>query len=185
MRSRRRGLSAAQRKLAATALVETVTGLTEFRDARHLAMYLAVDGEMDPAPLVTHARAAGKQLYLPILATDASGLLNFAAWQPDTPLYPNRFEIPEPRPRPDELRSPAELDLVFTPLVAFDATGNRLGMGGGFYDRSFAFLKSGVHKPLLIGLAYEFQKLPELRAEAWDVPLTGVATDCGFYRFQL
>jgi 5-formyltetrahydrofolate cyclo-ligase len=142
-----------------------------------------MDGEMDPTPLVGEARAAGKQLHLPVLATDGSDTLRFATWQTDTLLQLNRFNIPEPSPDTAELRAPAQLDLVFAPLVGFDANGNRLGMGGGFYDRSFAFLRSGARKPLLIGLAYEFQKLPELRAETWDVPLAGVATDCAFYRF--
>jgi 5-formyltetrahydrofolate cyclo-ligase len=182
MRSRRRELSPAQRDHAAAALVKTVAGLREFQDARHLAVYLSMDGEIDPAPLVSHMRETGKQLYLPVLATDATDILNFAAWQPDAPLYPNRFKIPEPRP--DNLLAPAELDLVFMPLVAFDAKGNRLGMGGGYYDRSFAFLKSAARKPLLIGLAYEFQRVPSLAAETWDVPLAGVATECGFYRFD-
>ncbi|MGH8370567.1 MAG: 5-formyltetrahydrofolate cyclo-ligase, partial [Gammaproteobacteria bacterium] len=167
----------------ATALAGVIAELAEFRDARHLAVYMATDGEMDPQPLVARARAAGKQLYLPVLAAAAAGGLEFAAWQPETPLYPNRFKIPEPRPDPDTLCATTGLDLVLTPLVAFDAQGHRLGMGGGYYDRSFAFLKTGVRKPLLIGLAYEFQRLPALNAEPWDVPLAGVATECGFYRF--
>ncbi|HEX6549425.1 MAG TPA: 5-formyltetrahydrofolate cyclo-ligase [Gammaproteobacteria bacterium] len=181
MRILRRALDPAQRQQAAAALVETVTGLAEFRNAVHIAVYMAMDGEIDPAPLAARARETGKQLYLPVLVAET---LRFAAWHPDTLLYPNRFKIPEPRPPLDELHSPAELDLVLTPLVAFDAQGNRLGMGGGYYDRSFAFLKAGMHKPLLIGLAYEFQHLPSLSVEPWDVPLAGVATDCAFYRFR-
>lgn len=181
MRERRRALASVQRQQAAGALAETVAGLAEFRDAAHVAVYMAMDGEIDPAPLVARAHESGKQIYLPVLVADT---LRFAAWHPDTLLYPNRFKIPEPRPQPDELRSPFELDLVLTPLVAFDARGHRLGMGGGYYDRSFAFLKAGMHKPLLIGLAYEFQHLPSLSVEPWDVPLAGVATDCAFYRFR-
>lgn len=157
--------------------------MKEYREATHLALYLAVDGEIDPSPLVAEARAAGKQLYLPVLATDGTDALRFAAWHPDTPMQLNRFKIPEPSSDTADLRTPTQLDLVFTPLVAFDARGNRLGMGGGFYDRSFAFLKSGARKPLLIGLAFEFQLQSELRAESWDIPLAGVATDCAFYRF--
>lgn len=182
MRTRRRALDAGQRLDASTALADVVAALADFRDASHVAVYIAMDGEIDPAPLVARARQAGKQLYLPVLAPDGGNRLEFAHWLPDTPLYPNRFRIPEPHT--DNPYPPGKLDLVFTPLVAFDAQGNRLGMGGGFYDRSFAFLKSGRPKPRLIGLAYEFQHLPSLDHQAWDIPLAGVATDHGFYRFD-
>jgi len=164
--------------------MNSVTALNEFQTARHIAVYIAMDGEIDPAELIAHARTAGKTLYLPVLEHADDGILEFAPWQPETPLYPNRFRIPEPRVSAESLRAAQDLDLVLTPLVAFDVHGNRLGMGGGYYDRSFAFLKTGVRKPLLIGLAYEFQRVSVLPAEPWDVPLAGVASDGGFYRFS-
>jgi 5-formyltetrahydrofolate cyclo-ligase len=70
------------------------------------------------------------------------------------------------------------------PLVGFDADGNRLGMGAGFYDRHFAFLRHrrAWHRPLLIGLAFERQRVARLPAAAHDVPLWGVVTERGFYR---
>lgn len=182
MRTRRRALDAGERLGAATALADVVAALADFHNASHVAVYIAMDGEIDPSPLVAHARRAGKQLYLPVLAAGDGNRLEFAPWLPDTPLYPNRFRIPEPHT--DNPYPPQKLDLVFTPLVAFDAQGRRLGMGGGFYDRTFAFLKIGIPKPRLIGLAYEFQHLPSLDEQAWDVPLAGVATDRGFYRFD-
>ena len=164
-------------------MVDSVATLDAFQDASHIAVYIAMDGEIDPEQLVAHARAAGKTLYLPVLENGNDGRLEFAPWQPHTPLFPNRFKIPEPRVRAEMLCPAGDLDLVLAPLVAFDSDGHRLGMGGGYYDRSFAFLKTGVRKPLLIGLAYEFQRVSSLPAEAWDVPLAGVATERGFHRF--
>lgn len=177
-------MSADQRAAAARGLADTVANLAEFRDARHIAVYIAMDGEIDPDHLIARARTAGKTLYLPVLENTADGILEFAPWQIDTPLYPNRFNIPEPRMGTDLLRSAKELDLVLTPLVAFDSHGHRLGMGGGYYDRSFAFLNTGARKPRLIGLAYEFQQVSALPAEPWDVPLAGVACERGFHRFS-
>jgi 5-formyltetrahydrofolate cyclo-ligase len=80
---------------------------------------------------------------------------------------------------------PLALDLVLTPLVGFDHKGNRLGMGGGYYDRSFAFLlrRQNWKKPRLVGLAYDFQQLDKLPAKNWDVPLTAVATDTHWHSF--
>ncbi|HEX5340716.1 MAG TPA: 5-formyltetrahydrofolate cyclo-ligase [Gammaproteobacteria bacterium] len=183
LRVRRRALTPAQRSAAGVALAGLIVGLPEFRDAEHIAVYMATDGEMDPAVAAAEARRAGKHLYLPLLAPNTPDALQFSVWQADTLLHPNRFRIPEPPFDPGKLRAPADLDLVFVPLVAFDVHGHRLGMGGGFYDRSFAFLISGARKPVLIGLAYEFQQLPALNAESWDVPLVGVVTERAVYRF--
>jgi 5-formyltetrahydrofolate cyclo-ligase len=65
------------------------------------------------------------------------------------------------------------------PLVGFDASGNRMGMGGGYYDRTFSFksLKKGLRGPTLIGLAHEIQRVEELPVESWDIPLTAIVTD--------
>jgi len=97
-------------------------------------------------------------------------------------LEPNFYGIPEPRPI--ELIDPRTLDLVLTPLVAFDGSGHRIGMGGGYYDRSFAFLRRRRYwrKPHLLGLAYELQKLPAIIPNDWDIPLDAVATEARIYR---
>jgi 5-formyltetrahydrofolate cyclo-ligase len=78
------------------------------------------------------------------------------------------------------------LDVILMPLVAFDGQGNRLGMGAGYYDRTLAFLRHRRHwrKPRIIGLAYEFQRMPALPAEPWDVPLDGIITEAGFYKIS-
>lgn len=106
----------------------------------------------------------------------------FAKFSPTDKLAYNRFGIPEPVRR--RLIKPCALDLVLTPLVAFDCNGHRVGMGGGYYDRSFAFLRRRHHwrKPRLLGLAYELQKLARIIPNDWDVPLDAVATEARIYR---
>ncbi|HSC48281.1 MAG TPA: 5-formyltetrahydrofolate cyclo-ligase [Gammaproteobacteria bacterium] len=184
IRDARRGLAPQVRRAAAEAAAKHVLALPAYRDARRLAVYMAVDAELDPEPLLASARADGKEAYLPVISTAGDRFLHFQAYAAGTPLRPNLYRIPEPVNDPRSALRPAELDLVLAPLVAFDTRGHRLGMGGGYYDRSFAFLKDRhVRKPLLIGLAYECQKVATLPAESWDVPLAGVVTEQQFYPF--
>jgi 5-formyltetrahydrofolate cyclo-ligase len=98
-------------------------------------------------------------------------------------LQENRFGIPEPCVPARALVRAQLLDLILVPLVAFDASGNRLGMGGGYYDRSLAFVAQRQHwrKPHVVGLAYEFQRVARMPANAWDVPLAAVVTNRSWY----
>lgn len=183
LREARRALIPDVRRAAAESAAEILAATPLFLNARRLAVYHAVDGELDPEPLVQKARAADKQVYLPALPTAAAGSMSFLPYPPGVVLKPNRYRIPEPVS--GEACAPADLDLVLAPLVAFDTRGNRLGMGGGYYDKSFSFLKRVKRaRPALIGYAYECQKLPALPAEDWDVPLAGVATEQQFYSFH-
>lgn len=185
MRAQRRALSPHE----AAQLSETAAGRFVrhrlFHAARHIACYLPNDGELDLSPLIALAWNMGKSVYLPVLSHIHSDHLLFAPYRPGEPLRDNRFGIPEPVVPKRGLVSPREMDLVLTPLVAFDAEGNRLGMGGGFYDRSFAFLRRRRHwrKPRLVGVAYGFQETRQLDSQHWDVPLQGVITEAGFRPF--
>ena len=183
VRALRRAMPSAERQRAVRQLTSRVTSLKVFVNAQHIAGYLAFDGELDPALLLEHAFAMGKQVYLPVLTGKPPAQLLFAPYRPDTVLIPNRFGIPEPEVPHAQLWPPQRLDLVLIPLVAFDGSGTRMGMGGGFYDRTFAFRRNPVHlpKPRLLGLAYELQKFPALLRESWDVPLDGIATEEALY----
>ncbi len=155
-------------------------------NSQHIAAYLAADGEMDPWPLLERLWALGKTLYLPILVPFSNQRLWFSAYTPGDRLVVNHFGILEPERSHYRRIRPVALDLVLTPLVAFDLMGHRLGMGGGYYDRSFGFLNTRRHwrKPRLLGLAYEFQRLNRLATESWDVPLAAVATEKTVYHCQ-
>jgi 5-formyltetrahydrofolate cyclo-ligase len=177
LRAARRALSVSQRKIAARRLAQRLAQLPELKTAKRVALYWPMDGEIDPRPL---ARLLHCRFYLPVLRAFPALTLAFARWHPGLPLHRNRFGIPEPAGR--RLIGARRLDAVLLPLTGFDARGNRLGMGGGFYDRTLAFRRRGGHSPLLIGVAHACQQLPALPAAPWDVPLALVVTDRGVFR---
>lgn len=170
---------------------ETTFHLTQhrlFHSAKHIACYLPNDAELDPTGVMTKAWAMGKTVYLPVLSIHHHNHLHFLPYAPDDELVPNRFGIPEPVSRGRGMVKLMQLDLVLTPLVGFDAQGNRLGMGGGFYDRSFAFLRrrQSWRKPRLLGLAFDQQEVTQssgLLRQSWDVPLDGIVTESGLSLF--
>lgn len=186
LRARRRALSADEQHQAARRLAVNLTGTRLFLTSRRVACYLPNDGEIDSAPVIEHIRRLRKTLYLPVLSRLSRDRLWFAEAAPKTRLVPNRFGIPEPVVKSRDLVRAQELDLILMPLVGFDDRGNRLGMGGGFYDRSLEFLRHRQHwrKPHLLGIAYDFQRVNGLAADPWDVPLQGVITDQAVYLYE-
>jgi 5-formyltetrahydrofolate cyclo-ligase len=185
LRNRRNALSDPEQVHAACRLAARVAATRLYRVSRRVALYLPNDGEIDPQPLMERIWAANKFCYLPILSRLQHDRLWFAPYRPDTRLVLNRFGIAEPRVPAREWARAQQLDLILMPLVAFDAHGNRLGMGGGFYDKSLAFLRTRTRwrKPHLVGLAHDFQRVARLEAFPWDVPLQAVVTDQGVYNF--
>ncbi|MFA5631915.1 MAG: 5-formyltetrahydrofolate cyclo-ligase [Porticoccaceae bacterium] len=180
MRQMRRALPAAKQREACEALARHLGQQAFFQNASHIAFYMPSDGEIDPGSALELAHRAGKTLYLPVLDILKDDLMHFVPWQPGEPLVKNRYGILEPVHTGSNSAPLARLDLVCLPLVAFDPSGNRLGMGGGFYDRTFAQPAKGLpHKPLLVGLAHHFQQAESLPCDPWDVPLHAVATDQG------
>jgi len=186
LRARRNALTETERLEHAVSLCRLLTHQPVFRSSRRIAAYLPADGEVETTPLIELAWRMGKQVYLPVLIPYRASRLWFARYEPGTPLVKNRFGIAEPAHIHRRRIAPQALDLVLAPLVGFDHNGHRLGMGGGFYDRSFAYLLHRKYwcKPRLVGLAYDFQQLPGLPAKPWDVPLTAVATDSDWHLFR-
>lgn len=172
----RRALKPPQRIAAAQGLRRSLEQLPEYLTDARVAGYWASHGELPLNVVIPPLATRGQQFLLPMIGKGQR--LRFAPWQSGDEVQPNRYGIPEPV-EPRELLEPFQLDLVLVPLLGFDRRGNRLGHGGGYYDRSFAFLNEQVRptEPLLVGIAYAFQELPEVDQEAWDVPLDFVATE--------
>lgn len=182
----RRALTPSEQRQAAHGLYRQLAQHPLFRRAKHISLYLPTDGEIDPRLLLRAAQRRGKATYLPVLSAWPRTKMVFQRVRPGDKLLPNRFRILEPRVNARRQRKVWALDLVLLPLVGFDDVGGRLGMGGGFYDRSLAYLsrRQSWRKPTLLGLAHECQKVERLAQASWDVPLAGTVTDKQWYVAQ-
>lgn len=173
---RRRALTPPQRMAGAQGLRHSLEQLPEYLTDARVAGYWASHGELPLNLAIPPLAARDQQFLLPMVSADKT--LRFAPWRAGDPVQPNRYGIPEPV-APGEWYAPFQLDLVLVPLLGFDRRGHRLGYGGGYYDRSFAFLQDQVRptEPLLVGIGYAFQELDEVEAQPWDVALDFIATD--------
>lgn len=182
-RQLRRQLSDSDQRLHANEVARHIATLPQFRRSQRIALYFSADGEIDTTPLLDQLRHLSKKSFYPALHNRPAPLLWFIEHRLGEPLINNRFSIPEPSIRLRQPTKPWALDLLIMPLVAFDANCNRLGMGGGYYDRTLAYLKRRHywHKPVLIGIAHECQRVANLESEAWDIPLDAVVTEKKIY----
>ena len=169
IRKTRANLTALQQQQAEDSITQQALALIEERNAQHIALYLSFDGEISTDKLIKILWAQGKQVYLPVLHPFNPNHLLFLRYLPDTPMLKNKFGIWEPKLNVQSVLPLEELDILFTPLVAFDKQGNRLGMGGGFYDRTLQNWRNSSFIP--VGLAHQCQQVEQLPTEAWDVPL--------------
>ncbi|BDX02029.1 5-formyltetrahydrofolate cyclo-ligase [Marinomonas pontica] len=173
LRQTRRNLSSQEQQSAA---LQLSSRFEEYADHFHLtsgnrvALYLTNDGEISPHVLCADFWEQGIETYLPVVQGKH---LTFARYSSETVWQENIFGIKEPVTM--DYVSGEVLDLVLLPLVGFDSKGGRLGMGGGFYDRTFANKKT-TEKPRLIGLAHDCQEVKSLPVEGWDVPLEAIIT---------
>lgn len=183
LRDARRALTPAEQRRAAHGLYRQLAQHPLFRKARHIALYLPNDSEIDPRLLLREAQRRGKATYLPVLNAWPRTKMVFQRVVDGEKLRPNRFRILEPHVSIARQRQIWALDLILLPLVGFDEVGGRLGMGGGFYDRSLAYKsrRKAWKKPVLLGLAHECQKVERLTQASWDVPLQGTVSDKGWY----
>jgi 5-formyltetrahydrofolate cyclo-ligase len=183
MRASRMRLSRDERRLAAERVTTNLTASRLFLVSRRIACYLPSDGEVDTSEIIERMWRMHKTVFLPVLSRMRHDRLWFAPTKPGMELAPNRYGIPEPKVVARDLVRAQEIDLILMPLVAFDAQGNRLGRGVGFYDRSLGFLRQRryLRTPHLLGLAYDFQRVPKIRPDPWDVALDGVISDRAVY----
>ncbi|GAB1597083.1 5-formyltetrahydrofolate cyclo-ligase [Lysobacter claricitrinus] len=178
IRSRRAALSPSHRIAAAQQVAARLRALPGHPQSGYVAGYWAVDGEM-PLHVWQLALPNACVYCLPVLGDDMR--LRFAPWRSGDALVANRFGIPEPDIAASSLLEPQDLALIAMPLVAFDAACNRVGMGGGWYDRSLAGIRDQTTRPLLVGVAYELQRVDTLTPAEWDVPLDAVCTESDTY----
>lgn len=171
----RKNLNSHEISYAAQKIFNQILKINLLQSHHHIAFYFATNGELDPAILMQYCLRHQKKCYTPILN---QGTLSFCAIDQSSTLRPNKFGIFEPLP-PHHIISPHSLDLIFMPLVGFDSKGNRLGMGGGFYDKTLA----GIKAPQLVGLAYEFQKFWRIPTQKTDIKLSRVITEKNYYHF--
>lgn len=169
IRKTRANLTALQQQQAEDSITQQALALIEAQNAQHIALYVSFDGEISTEKLIKTLWAQDKHVYLPVLHPFNSNHLLFLRYLPDTPMLKNKFGILEPKLNVQNVLPLDELDILFTPLVAFDKQGNRLGMGGGFYDRTLQNWQNSSFIP--VGLAHQCQQVEQLPTEAWDVPL--------------
>lgn len=180
-RDKRNALTNKQQASAAQDVLKQAIDYKVFNDCSRVGIYLTNEGELDTQPLIYYLWAQGKEVYLPVLHPFSKGYLLFLRYSSSTAMKANTYGILEPVLDVTTLCPIAQLDLVLTPLVAFDEQGNRMGMGGGFYDRTIQGIANKQTR--LIGLAHDCQKTVSLPIQVWDIPLPEVLTPTTLFSF--
>lgn len=181
IRQARRQLSDEQQQTAAQQAMKNALQHPKIIQSQHIALFLSFDGEIDTKPLIQALWMQGKNVYLPVLHPFSSHHLLFLHYRPDTQLVKNRFNIDEPPLDVRDVLPPEQLDVMLIPLVAFDPQGQRLGMGGGFYDRTLINWQQMGFYP--IGLAHDCQLVGKLPVAHWDIPLPEIITPQKIWRW--
>jgi len=171
IRIQRRSVSASDREKFAKKLLHQVQKIANFQNGQKIAIYLPNDGEINPKYIQNFLKNKGFSVYLPVLVGKS---LKFAKIGKN--FRKNRFGIDEPIST--EILNANQMNIIFMPLVGFDEFKNRIGMGGGFYDRTLAFKKrqQNYKNPKLYGLAFDCQQVEKLETQDWDVPLDAIIT---------
>lgn len=184
-RIKRQSLSSLEQTVAAEDALSQIKQLPQLKNAQHTAIYLSADGELDTHPIIDYLWQQGKKVYLPVLHPFSKGHLLFILYDKQTPMTENQFYIQEPKLDVTKLIPLDELDIIFTPLVAFDDLGQRLGMGGGYYDRCLEKWFNTGKGAIPIGLAHDCQQVTRLPAEQWDIPLPTIITPSKIWHWEI
>ena len=174
LRARRVAVPAPERIRAAESVADLLQTYSEFHKPGYVAGYWAIDGEL-PLHVVQLQLRADQVWCLPCIQNDET--LRFSPWRPGDALVSNRFDIPEPDVSATSTLAAEEMSVILLPLLGFTRSGLRLGMGGGFYDRSLAFGQKRSPRPWLLGVGYAFQEVETLPGDSWDVPLDALVTE--------
>ncbi len=182
VRHLRRALTEEQQIQAAGLLAEHAVNFAPLANARYIALFLSVDNELNTRPLIARLWQKKKQVSLPVLHPFSAGHLLFLRYTPETVLTTNKLRILEPPLDIRQLITLDQLDVMIVPLVAFDSSGQRLGMGGGFYDRTLQNWRQ--HGFLPVGVAHDCQQVEYLPTAEWDVPLPVVMTPSRLWQWE-
>ena len=178
LRVKRRSLTPRQQYQNADKIASILCTQAFFLRAKRVAVYVANDGEIDPSVIINICLQSGKQCFLPVLHPLGINRLYFARYHRQTQLVDNHYGIAEPSLKRATLAPAWSLDIILMPLVGFDRRGNRMGMGGGYYDRTLAFVTAGNSPaPTLVGLAHSCQEVSSISTQNWDIPLNNIITD--------
>ncbi len=185
LRAARASVTPDVRRKAATAVTRLALRAGWLRQGRRIGFYMPAKGEIDIAPLLTRVMAMRVDCFLPVVPPARQRVLGFTRLTERDDWTHNRYGIPEHAVWRSKIRA-QRLDILFLPLLGFDRQGYRMGMGGGYYDASLAFLKrrKAWRRPFLIGVAFEAQRVEALPVDPWDVPLDAVLTERQVYRFR-
>ena len=180
LRALRNELPESQQQRAAIAVRDNLMSLPDITNASSIACYLPNDGEVDLRPFM-HAcwklnNASALYTSLPVLHPVCKGHLLFLRYSEKTPMRVNKYNIEEPVLACPDVIPTFHHQVILMPLVGFDASGNRLGMGGGYYDRTLASIQAQIIKPKLIGIAHDCQQVDQLPVQHWDIPVNAILT---------
>ncbi len=156
---------------------ELLFSLPEFQRAKSVSFYVAKENEVQTDHMIKDSLRSGKKVLIPITDKESGKLIFSELRDYDTELEPGAFGVLEPEPAYRRVVSPAAMDLIVVPGVAFDVKGHRLGRGKGYYDRFLSEVSLNKVDAQFIGLAYEFQVLKEIQHEHGDVPVHKIVTE--------
>ena len=181
IRTKRKMLSNTDQILSAVSLAKKLQANEHVITAKSIALYLANDGELNLAPFISWCWQQEKEVYLPVVHPFSKGHLLFLRYSADSIMTVNKYGIKEPKLDIRHILPTQQLDIILTPLVAFDKSGARIGMGGGYYDRTLAkwhhnYLTNEQSKPYPIGIAHNCQQIEKVPTELWDIPLPEIIT---------
>ena len=181
----RASLSVAQRDTAAQAVATHLMQLPQLQQPTYVGSYFSIRAELPTQALNQQLLNVGHQLALPVLHPINQGHLLFLSLSETTRWVHNQYQIPEPELQAQHIMPLQKLQVLLVPLVGFDKHGNRMGMGGGFYDRTLSGWYKGHYPQLLpIGLALDCQQVEQLPRQPWDVPLPMVITPSKVWDFR-
>jgi len=186
MREARQTLSIKEQQYASELVLQRLSTYPKIQSAQTVALYLANDGELDLKYFIHWCWQQNKQLYLPVIHPFSKGNLLFIEYNENTPMKRNSYGIFEPKLDKTKVIPILQLEVLLTPLVAFDNLGNRLGMGGGFYDRTLSSWYNNLEtatKLSPIGIAHNCQKVDSIQNESWDIPIPEIITPNQSFKF--